>query len=59
MKHKIPDVSKIFKMSAPYSYVVQQGNMLYVSGIPGMDYDKGELAGNDFESQARKSFENI
>jgi 2-iminobutanoate/2-iminopropanoate deaminase len=59
MKHKIPDVSKIFKVSAPYSYVVQQGNILYVSGIPGMDYEKGELAGTDFESQARKSFENI
>ena len=59
MKHKIPDVSRIFKVSAPYSYVVQQGNMLYVSGIPGMDYEKGELAGTDFESQARKSFENI
>jgi len=52
MKHKIPDVSKFFKVSAPYSYVVQQGNMLYVSGIPGMDYEKGELAGTDFESQA-------
>ena len=59
MKHKIPDVSRIFKVSAPYSYVVQQGNILYVSGIPGMDYEKGELAGTDFESQARKSFENI
>ena len=33
--------------------------MLYVSGIPGMDYEKGELAGSDFESQARQAFVNI
>ena len=59
MNHKIPDVTKIFKISSPYSYVVQKGNMLHVSGIAGMNYEKGELAGTDFESQARKSFENI
>ena len=58
-KHIIPDTLKIVKTAAPYSHVVQHGNMLYVSGIPGMDYEKGELAGTDFESQARQAFENI
>ena len=58
-KHIIPDTLKIIKTAGPYSHVVQHGNMLYVSGIPGMDYEKGELAGTDFESQARQAFENI
>jgi 2-iminobutanoate/2-iminopropanoate deaminase len=57
--HKIPDILNVVKSSAPYSHVVQHGNMLYVSGIPGMDYEKGELAGSDFESQARQAFVNI
>jgi len=51
--HKIPDILNVVKSSAPCSHVVQHENMLYVSGIPGMDYEKGELAGSDFESQAR------
>jgi enamine deaminase RidA (YjgF/YER057c/UK114 family) len=57
--HKIPDILNVVKSSAPYSYVVQHGNMLYVSGITGMNYEKGELAGSDFESQARQAFVNI
>jgi len=57
--HMIPNTLKIVKTAAPYSHVVQHGNMLYVSGIPGMNYEKGELAGTDFESQTRQAFENI
>ncbi|MCG8543150.1 MAG: Rid family detoxifying hydrolase [Alphaproteobacteria bacterium] len=43
----------------PYSQGVQAGNLLFVSGQVGLDPETGELAGSDFEAQARQAFVNM
>ena len=43
----------------PYSQAVRVGNLLFVSGQVGLNPDTGEIAGSDFEAQARQAFENV
>ena len=43
----------------PYSQAVRVGNLLFVSGQVGLSPDTGEIAGYDFEAQARQAFENV
>ena len=43
----------------PYSQAVRVGNLLFVSGQVGLNPETGELAGPDFEAQARQAFENV
>jgi len=58
--HEIPDLSNInVQIANTYSHVVRAENVLYISGQAGVDYNSGELVGDDFESQARQSFKNI
>ena len=43
----------------PYSQAIRVGDLLLVSGQAGLDPDTGEVAGPDFEAQARQAFENL
>ncbi|SVC24045.1 uncharacterized protein METZ01_LOCUS276899 [marine metagenome] len=58
--HEIPDLTNInVQIANTYSHVVRAGNTLYISGQAGVDYNSGELVGDDFESQARQAFKNL
>jgi 2-iminobutanoate/2-iminopropanoate deaminase len=52
---QVPGVKSI----GPYSQAVRSGDLLFVSGQPGIDPANGEAAGNSFESQARQAFRNL
>ena len=52
---QIPNVKTI----GPYSQAVRSGDLLFVSGQPGIDPATGEAAGDGFESQARQAFRNL
>jgi 2-iminobutanoate/2-iminopropanoate deaminase len=52
---RVPDVKTI----GPYSQAVRSGDLLFVSGQPGIDPATGEAAGSTFESQARQVFKNL
>jgi 2-iminobutanoate/2-iminopropanoate deaminase len=56
-KHVI-DVPGI-KTIGPYSQAVRAGNLLFVSGQPGVDPSTGQAAGPTFEEQARQAFRNL
>jgi 2-iminobutanoate/2-iminopropanoate deaminase len=43
----------------PYSPAVRAGNLLFVSGQPGIDPSTGKLAGESFGEQARQVFRNL
>ncbi len=43
----------------PYSQAARVDDLVYVSGQVGINPDTGEIAGPDFEAQARQAFENM
>ena len=43
----------------PYSQATRAGDLLFVSGQAGLSPETGDVAGADFESQARQAFENL
>lgn len=47
------------KTIGPYSQAVSSGDLLFVSGQPGIDPLTGAPAGPDFQSQARQAFKNL
>jgi len=47
------------KPVGPYSPAVRAGNLVFVSGQVPRDPRTGELAGTDFDSQARKVLANV
>ncbi|WP_432411538.1 RidA family protein [Rasiella sp. SM2506] len=47
------------KQDAPFSDVVQVGNMLYLSGQIGMDHYTRELVEGGIEAETKQAFENI
>ena len=51
-----PDAPKAI---GPYSQAVRYGDLLFVSGMIGMDPKTGEMAGTDIESQAVCILENL
>jgi 2-iminobutanoate/2-iminopropanoate deaminase len=51
-----PDAPKAI---GPYSQAVRYGDLLFVSGMIGMDPKTGEFAGTDIESQAVRILENL
>ena len=52
---QVPGVKAI----GPYSQAVRSGDLLFVSGQPGVDPVTGEAAGSNFELQARQAFRNL
>jgi len=47
------------KAIGPYSQAVRCGDLLFVSGMLGMDPIRGEFAGPDVEAQATRVLENL
>lgn len=43
----------------PYSQAVRAGELLFVSGQPGIDPETGEVPPGGFEAEARQAFENL
>ena len=43
----------------PYSQAIRVDNLVYTAGQPGIDPATGEVAGADFEAQARQAFANL
>jgi 2-iminobutanoate/2-iminopropanoate deaminase len=43
----------------PYSQAVRAGDLLFVSGQPGIDPATGEVAGASFGEEARQAFRNL
>jgi len=43
----------------PYSQAVRVGNLVYTAGLPGIDPNTGQVAGDSFEPQARQAFVNL
>jgi 2-iminobutanoate/2-iminopropanoate deaminase len=43
----------------PYSHVVRAGELLFVSGQPGIDPGTGEVPAGGFEAEARQAFANL
>lgn len=43
----------------PYSQAVRAGELLFVSGQPGVDPETGEAAGTTFAEQAAQAFRNL
>jgi len=43
----------------PYSHVVRAGELLFVSGQPGIDPGTGEVPPGGFEAEARQAFANL
>jgi 2-iminobutanoate/2-iminopropanoate deaminase len=43
----------------PYSHVVRAGDLLFVSGQPGIDPGTGEVPPGGFEAEARQAFVNL
>src|SRR5947209_5899272 len=57
-KKQVIQVPKV-KSIGPYSQAVRSGDLLFVSGQPGINPATGEAAGSTFESQARQAFQNL
>lgn len=43
----------------PYSQVIRVGDLVFTAGQPGIVPATGDVAGPDFESQARQAFANL
>jgi len=59
MKYKIIQTDHAPSAIGPYSQGIASPPWLFVSGQIGIKPETGELAGNDFASQARQSLENL
>ncbi|MCX7206270.1 MAG: Rid family hydrolase [Proteobacteria bacterium] len=51
--------SSLFEPIGPYSHAVKSGNLIFVSGTPGVDPKTGELAGTDAYAQAAQAIRNV
>ena len=49
----------LFQPIGPYSHAVKSGNMIFVSGTPGVDPKSGELAGPTAYAQAAQAIRNV
>jgi 2-iminobutanoate/2-iminopropanoate deaminase len=47
------------RMSQFFPQAVIAGNLIFISGTPGLDLQSGKVVGDDFEDQARQAFQNI
>lgn len=48
-----------FKPIGPYSHAVKSGNLIFVSGTPGVDPNTGELAGDTAYAQTAQALRNV
>ena len=47
------------RMSEAFPQAVIADNLIFLSGMPGLDPANGKIISDDFEAQMRQSFENI
>jgi 2-iminobutanoate/2-iminopropanoate deaminase len=59
MEHQVIHTAQAPAAIGPYSQAVQVGSWLFVSGQIGLRPDTGELAGSNFEHQARQALDNL
>lgn len=59
MELKVVQTDRAPAAIGPYSQGITSGAWLFVSGQLGLDPQTGEMAGADFESQARQALENL
>lgn len=59
MNKEIVATPKAPSAIGPYSQAVKTGLVVFTSGQIGLDPNTGELAGQDFEVQARQAFANL
>jgi 2-iminobutanoate/2-iminopropanoate deaminase len=53
------NTDKAPRMSQVFPQAVIADKFIYLSGTPGLDMISGQVVSNDFEDQARQSFQNI
>jgi len=53
------NTSRAPRMSEAFPQSVIAGDLIYLSGMPGLDPATGKVISNDFEEQVRQSFKNI
>lgn len=53
------NTSKAARMSPLFPQAVIANNLIFLSGMAGIDPIKGSVVSNDFEEQARQCFQNI
>jgi 2-iminobutanoate/2-iminopropanoate deaminase len=59
MEKKIFNTEKAPRMSKVFPQAVIAGKFIFVSGTPGLDNLSGQVISENFEEQARQSFQNI
>ena len=59
MEKKIFNTDKAPRMSQVFPQAVIAGDLIYLSGTPGLDPITGKVISDSFEDQARQSFQNI
>ena len=58
LPEEVVDTPRVPRLG-PYSQVVRVGDLLFTAGQPGLDPATGQVAGADFEAQARQAFANL
>jgi 2-iminobutanoate/2-iminopropanoate deaminase len=58
MEPRVTASTRLPHPPAVYAHGVRAGNLLFVAGQVGMNYETGKMAG-EFEAQARQAFENL
>jgi 2-iminobutanoate/2-iminopropanoate deaminase len=53
------NTSRAPRMSEAFPQSVVADNLIFLSGMPGLDTTTGQVISSDFEEQTRQSFENI
>ena len=53
------NTTKAPRMSEVFPQAVIAGDLIFLSGTPGLDLNTGQIVSNDFEGQARQCFINI
>lgn len=59
MKRNNFNTAKVARMSEAFPQAVVTDNLIFLSGMPGLDAKSGKIVSDDFEDQARQCFLNI
>jgi 2-iminobutanoate/2-iminopropanoate deaminase len=53
------NTTKVIRTNAVFPQAVITGNLIFLSGTPGIDTLTGKIISNDFETQAMQAFTNV
>mgnify|MGYP001106439661 CR=1 FL=1 len=59
MKKEVVAVDKLPKPTAPYSYAVKAGNLLFIAGQIGVDPTNSQLKGSSIREQTEQALRNM